>query len=207
MAESRSGFPARPSGAPNGAARGTRDALLDAAYDAAVAGDWARVRMADVARAAGLSRQTLYNEFGSKDALAQALALREVERFIDGTERVLDEAHPAGPIQAVAAAALSTLQRAADNPLLKAALVDDSSGLLSYLTTRGEPAIAAARTSFQNYYSTHWPHLSPDAIALAADTITRLTVSYIVLPPDAPAETIAGQFADLARKLLGEDPS
>ena len=179
--------------------------MLDAAYDAAVAGDWPRTRMLDVATAAGVSRQTLYNEFGSKDALAQALALREVERFIEGTERALDEAHPDDPIQAVAAAALSTLQRAADNPLLKAALVDDTSGLLAFITTRGEPVIHAARASFENYYATHWPDLSRDAIALAAEAITRLTLSYVVLPADEPAEVIAGHFADLARKLLGED--
>src|SRR3954471_21317778 len=103
--------------------RSTRDALLDAAYDAAVAGDWAGARMLDVARAAGVSRQTLYNEFGSKDALAQALAMREIERFIAGTERALDDAHPDDPIQAVGAAALYTFQQAADNPLLKAALI------------------------------------------------------------------------------------
>jgi AcrR family transcriptional regulator len=186
-------------------ARTTRDALLDAAYDAAVAGDWTRTRMLDVATAAGVSRQTLYNEFGSKDALAAALALREVESFIDGTERALDEAHPDDPIQAVAAAALSTLQRAADNPLLKAALIDDTSGLLAFLTTRGEPVINAARASFESYYATHWPDLSRDAIVLAAEAITRLTLSYVVLPADEPAEVIAGHFADLARRLLGED--
>jgi AcrR family transcriptional regulator len=182
--------------------RSTRDALLDAAYDAAVAGDWARTRMLDVARAAGLSRQTLYNEFGSKDALAQALAMREIQRFIDGTERALDESHPDDPIQAVAAAALYTFQQAADNPLLKAALVDDTSGLLAFLTNRGEPAISAARVSFETYYSTHWPHLSPDAITRAAEAITRLTVSYLVLPADDPAEVVADRLADLARTLL-----
>src|SRR5881275_2658483 len=122
-------------------ATSTRDALLDAAYDAAVSGDWARTRMVDVALAAGVSRQTLYNEFGSKDALAQAMAMREIQRFIEGTERALDETHPDDPIQAVGAAALFTLQRAAENPLLKAALVDDTSGLLSFLTVRGAPAI------------------------------------------------------------------
>jgi AcrR family transcriptional regulator len=185
--------------------RSTRDALLDAAYDAAVAGDWARTRMADVARAAGVSRQTLYNEFGSKDALAQALALREVERFIEGTERELDDAHPDDPIQAVGAAALYTLQQAAENPLLKAALVDDTSGLLSFLTTRGEPAIAAARASFEHYYSTHWPTLSRTSIELAAETIVRLTISYITLPDDEPAETVASRLSDLARKLLREE--
>src|SRR3954453_23933123 len=157
----------------------TRDALLDAAYDAAVSGDWTRTRMVDVARAAGVSRQTLYNEFGSKDALAQAMAVREIQRFTEGTERALDDAHPDDPIQAVGAAALWTFRQAADNPLLKAALIDDTSGLLAFLTTRGEPAITAARNRFERYYSTHWPHLSRDAITLAADAITRLTVSYL----------------------------
>ena len=179
--------------------------MLDAAYDAAVAGDWAGTRMLDVARAAGLSRQTLYNEFGSKDALAEALAMREINRFIEGTERALDEAHPDDPIQAVAAAALNTFQQAADNPLLKAALVDDTSGLLAFLTTRGQPAMTAARASFEHYYSTHWPHLSPDAITIAAETISRLTVSYLVLPATEPAEAIAQRLAEIARTLLREE--
>src|SRR5438067_12632848 len=132
----------------------TRDALLDAAYAAAVGGDWARTRMADVARAAGVSWQTLYNEFGSKDALAQAMAMREVERFIAGTEAALDEANPDDPIQAVRAAALYTLQQAADNPLLKAALIDEQGGLLLFMTSRGEPEMKAARDRFESYYST-----------------------------------------------------
>ncbi|MGQ5228634.1 helix-turn-helix domain-containing protein, partial [Streptomyces sp. yara] len=38
---------------------------------------WSAVRMVDVAAAAGVSRQTLYNEFGSKDGLARALVRRE----------------------------------------------------------------------------------------------------------------------------------
>src|SRR4051795_305974 len=177
--------------------RSTRDACLDAAYDAAVAGDGVRTRMLDVARAAGVSRQTLYNEFGSKDALAEALAMREIGRFIEGTERALDDAHPDDPIQAVAAAALFTFQQAGDNPLLKAALIDDTSGLLAFLTTRGEPAITAARASFETYYSTHWPHLSHEAITVAAETITRLTLSYLVRPADEPAEAVAARLADL----------
>jgi AcrR family transcriptional regulator len=185
----------------------TRAALLDAAYHAAVSGDWARTRMADVARSAGVSRQTLYNEFGSKEALAQAMAMREVEQFLEGTERALEDAHHHDPIQAVAAAALYTLQQAADNPLLKAALIDDGSGLLSFLTTRGEPAMAAAKASFERYYATHWPDLSPHDIAVAAETITRLTISYLVLPGDEPAETLATRLADLARKLLGRTSS
>jgi AcrR family transcriptional regulator len=167
----------------------TRDALLDAAYDAAVSGDWTRTRMIDVAASAGVSRQTLYNEFGTKDALAQAMAMREIQRFIEGTERALEEAHPDDPIQAVGAAARYTLQRAADNPLLKAALTDDTSGLLSFLT----------------YYSTHWPALPREAIRTAAETIVRLTISYLTVPADVPAEAVAQRMSDLARTFLREE--
>ena len=95
--------------------------------------------------------------------------------------------------------------RNGNNPLLKAALIDDTSGLLSFLTTRGEPVMAAARESFERYYATHWPELSETDIATAAETITRLTISYLVLPAPEPAETIAARLADLARQLLGKD--
>ena len=70
--------------------RSIRDRLLDAAYDAAVTTGWAAARMADIAAAAGVSRQTLYDQFGSRDALAQALAMRELERFLIGTEQAMD---------------------------------------------------------------------------------------------------------------------
>src|SRR5690606_13349312 len=54
-----------------------RESLLDAAYAALARRPWSAVRMVDVAAAAGVSRQTLYNEFGSKDGLARALVRRE----------------------------------------------------------------------------------------------------------------------------------
>jgi hypothetical protein len=65
--------------------------------------------------------------------------------------------------------------------------------------------IAAARASFERYYATHWPELPEADIATAAEAITRLTISYLVLSAPAPAETIAARLADLARKLLGKD--
>src|SRR3954467_12669000 len=103
----------------------TRDALLDAAYDAAVSGDWARTRMVDVARAAGVSRQTLYNEFGTKDALAQALTLRETDRFLDAVDAAL-VGHTGTPAEAIGVAVAESLRLAADNPLVKAVLTDDN---------------------------------------------------------------------------------
>src|SRR5687768_11555374 len=106
----------------------TRDLLLDAAAEAVLSGaEWDRVRMADVARAAGVSRQTLYYEFGSKDALAEALAMREAERYMAGAEAAM-VGHEGSPGEAVGAATEFTLTEAASNPLLKAVLTDDSGG-------------------------------------------------------------------------------
>jgi AcrR family transcriptional regulator len=185
--------------------RTTRDALLDAAYDVVVAGGWQSARMLDVAAAAGVSRQTLYNEFGSKDALAQALAVREAERFIAGTNRFLDEIHPHAPVDAVAAATEWTIREASDNPLLKAVLTDDTSELLPFLTTRGEAVIAAARSNIESYWRAHWPDVDSADVALAAETVARLTVSYLVLPSDGPdgsAEAIAARMSHLVERLL-----
>ena len=42
--------------------------------------------MAEVARAAGVSRQTLYKEFGTRQEFAQAFVLREADRFLGDVE-------------------------------------------------------------------------------------------------------------------------
>ncbi len=68
-----------------------RDSLLDAAYTALQRRPWPTVRMVDVAAVAGVSRQTLYNEFGSKDGLARALVRRETDAYLAGADRALAE--------------------------------------------------------------------------------------------------------------------
>lgn len=105
-----------------------REALLDAAYTALTARAWTAVRMVDVAAAAGVSRQTLYNEFGSKEGLARALVCRETENYLAGVARALARsgttaAGTRGDAAArVVAAAAWTLRTARTNPLVRAAL-------------------------------------------------------------------------------------
>ena len=180
----------------------TREALLDAAYDAALAGDWDRVRMADVAAQAGVSRQTLYYEFGSKDGLAEALSLREAARWTAGADAAI-VGHDGTPAEAVAAATLWTLEEAARNPLLKAVLTDDAGGLVPFLTTRGEALQRAAREHFAEHLRSHWPEIPAERVELVADTVTRLTFSHLVLPGGRP-DQVARQIAVLVESLLGE---
>ena len=60
-----------------------RDSVLDAMRDELLVKDWSAITLSDVARTAGVSRQTIYNEFGSRHGLAQAYALRLADRLVD----------------------------------------------------------------------------------------------------------------------------
>jgi AcrR family transcriptional regulator len=76
--------------------------------------------MVDVAAAAGVSRQTLYNEFGSKEGLARALVRREADAYLAGVERAL--VSHAEPRERLAAAAEWTVSAARGNALVRAML-------------------------------------------------------------------------------------
>ncbi|WP_189953759.1 TetR/AcrR family transcriptional regulator [Streptomyces alanosinicus] len=97
-----------------------RESLLDAAYTALLRRPWSAVRMVDVAAAAGVSRQTLYNEFGSKDGLARALVRREADGYLAGIERAL--AAPGEPGERLTAVVEWTSSAARDNALIRAML-------------------------------------------------------------------------------------
>ncbi|NEA51846.1 TetR/AcrR family transcriptional regulator, partial [Streptomyces sp. SID10815] len=116
-----------------------RESLLDAAYVALARLPWPAVRMVDVAAAAGVSRQTLYNEFGGKDGLARALLRREAAGFLAGIDRAL--AGSADPRERLTAAAEWTVAAARGNALVKALLTGCWSDRLP------TPAGAAAGTA------------------------------------------------------------
>jgi AcrR family transcriptional regulator len=97
-----------------------REALLGAALSALTDLPWSAIRMVDVASAAGVSRQTLYNEFGSKDGLARALVRREADLYLRGVERLLTEG--VGTAARLVSVAEWTVGQARARPLLRALL-------------------------------------------------------------------------------------
>ena len=97
-----------------------RESLLNAALAALAELPWSAVRMVDIASAAGVSRQTLYNEFGSKEGLARALVRREADAYLRGLDRVLGEG--TRPAERLASVAEWTVGEARTRPLLRALL-------------------------------------------------------------------------------------
>ncbi|MEU6378670.1 TetR/AcrR family transcriptional regulator [Streptomyces sp. NPDC046909] len=118
-----------------------RESLLDAAYTALARRPWSAVRMVDVAAAAGVSRQTLYNEFGSKEGLARALVRREADGYLAGVERAL--ATHSDARERLTATAEWTAATAKDNALVRAMLTGCWSERLPSPTLSAVPSSSA----------------------------------------------------------------
>jgi AcrR family transcriptional regulator len=179
-----------------------RQALIRAARDLTVEHGWESVRMVDVAKAVGVSRQTVYNEFGGRPGLAEALAATEVRLFAQRVRAKLFE-HGADIRAAGYAAIVLALEEAARNPLVRAILTSTRGAdeLLPYLTTRSGIVLTEAGGVLREWAATHLPDVPPDLVALATDAAIRLTVSHIMLPRDTP-EATATALAEVFVRLL-----
>jgi AcrR family transcriptional regulator len=177
-----------------------RDEVLDAAEEMLVDRGFGGFSVRDLAGRVGVSRQTLYNEFGDRRGVASALVLRATRRYLDEIEQALageDDLHAAW-----VAAVRTTLDRAASDPLLKVLLTGDGDGSsLALFTTDAEPVVAAARDRAAAYLLRRWPDLDPDDATVAAEVATRLAISHIVLPLH-PAERVAEQVASVVQRFL-----
>jgi AcrR family transcriptional regulator len=172
---------------------GTR--ILDAAFDRVMDIGLARTTVEDVARAAGLSRQTIYRYFPSKEHLITALVLREEERFLDGIREAFAE--DPGLEAALFDGILFCLRFAREHPLLDRLLDTDPETLLPYLTTRGGPVIRRAREVLKGLLvKKAW--VRADLLDAAVDAAVRTVLSYALTPPDRRPEEVA---RDLARIL------
>jgi len=175
-----------------------RETLLDAARDLLAERPWSEITMADVARGAGVSRQTLYNEFGSREEFAQALILREVDRFLATVEQAVVDNRD-DPTRALAAAFDVFLAAAAENPLVRAIVAGDGGDeLLPLVTTHGGPVLERATERLAAILLESWPQVGSEEAELLAECVVRLAISYAALPQGP-----AGMTGDSVATLLG----
>jgi AcrR family transcriptional regulator len=178
-----------------------RNTLLDAARDELQGRPWSEVTMAQVARAAGVSRQTLYKEFGSRDEFAQAFVLREGDRFLVAVERAIAERLD-DPRAALEAAFDVFLTAAGDNPLVRAAMFDEGAeGLLPLITTQGQPVVERAAQGLAAVMTAGWPQVEQAQAELLAECLVRLAISYATLPK-GPARMTAASVTTLLGPYL-----
>lgn len=181
---------------------GVQERLLDATAELFAEVGWRRVTMGKVADRAGLSRQTVYNEFGTKPALAEELVLRELDAFLTLVRTRIDEADDA--IGAISSAAEGALSMATTSPLLKAILDSAHAGdsdLLPFVTQSGVLVDRARTVVADSITARYQLPLATEQITLAADAIVRLVLSHVTQPARPPAE-VAFELAWMVGAML-----
>jgi AcrR family transcriptional regulator len=141
--------------------------------------------MVDVAAGAGVSRQTLYNEFGSKDGLARALVRREADGYLAGVDRALAGHSDLG--DRLTATAEWTTSAARENTLVRAMLTGCWSERLPSPTLSAVPSTSVVPAQRR----ADGPLPSPGDFV----TLIRDRAVTVLSPPGTPKS----DTADLAR--------
>lgn len=183
------------------AARGLlRDTIIDAVDELARTQGWPATTMTQIADVAGVSRQTVYNEFGSRQALVEAYVRREIDNLVTEVEHVV-LANADDPEAAVHAAFGLFLRLASDEPVIRIIVANSDPGPLVQLLTRIGLGIADDRIA--RLIVEVWPQVTQADAELLADSLVRLAISHAVSPMSDP-ETAARNVTRLVRPLIAE---
>jgi AcrR family transcriptional regulator len=198
------GMPSARTPYPEAARELLRETLFGAARDQVQERAWSQITMSDIAASAGVSRQTLYKEFGNRNEFGQAFVIHEGERFLDQVEAAVKE-HLDDPRAAVDAALELFLRSAAEDPMIRILLSDDGTGgLLPFVTTQGVPVVQWATARLTAVIEEGWPQAPPADTRLLSEALVRLAISYITAPSESPQSTatavsdLLGPFIDVA---------
>lgn len=173
----------------------TRTRILDAALTVMSRYGLARLALEDVAREAGVSRQTVYRYVGSRDGLLSDTIVREEQAFFD---RMREAAAPHSELRpALEASIVAALTMAREHPLLDRLLATEPEALLPFLTDGSGPVLSAARPVVIELLGRFVPHLDAVTLERAADAASRLIVSYAISPNDEAIDDLAASLAAL----------
>lgn len=189
---------------------GRRDRLLDATTAIVVSDGWSSVTMSRLAAAVQISRQSVYNELGSKDKLAVALVTRESDRFLAVVQlRLL--ANQADMTAAIMAAVQAALDLGEDNPLIKAVAFaghGNEDVLLPLLTVRPEPVLESAVAMMTTFADEHWGEQAVPSAHLheLMDAVVRLTLSHLMQPrwPTERVTAMIGRMVQAAQAAAAQ---
>lgn len=159
--------------------------------------------MARLAERVGVSRQTIYNEVGSKAHLAELIRQRAARRL----EQIIDDAftrHPTDVVDGVRRAAHDFLQAVQVDPMLQAILTS-SQGLPSPLLPSPKQDASflwqRARRSLQANLEGYELGLTEDERAIFVEALIRLVLSKALAPSASPEDAADGISWVAARVL------
>lgn len=178
-----------------------RDSILDAMRELLLSRDWSSITLSDVAKSAGISRQTIYNEFGSRQGLAEGYALRLADRLVDAVDMAIQ--HNVGDVHAAFLEGFqSFFVESASDPLVISLLTGAAKpDLLQIITTDSAPIITRCSQRLTATFMDSWVRASEEDAGVLARAIVRLAMSYVSMPPEFDAATTSARGHDVARDL------
>jgi AcrR family transcriptional regulator len=173
-----------------------RTTILDSLHDLLRERTWSTVNMADVAKAAGISRQTLYKEFGTRKGLAQGYALRLTDAFVSAVDDAV-YSNEGDSLRTMYRAFTEFFGRSASDPLVMSLLTDDPPpDLLRLVTTESGMLVEHAAFRLAQTFERSWLRVSPHNADILGRAVVRLALSYISMPP-ANSSDVAADMASL----------
>jgi AcrR family transcriptional regulator len=151
--------------------------ILDAAGDLFAEHGVRRTDMADIARAAGCSRATLYRIFANRRALHQAFVQREAARIAAGAAAAAASVDDPG--ERLVVVVMRCVQAVRGEPSLAAWFDPDDVGLATEMAATTAAVEAIAR----GYFGDRGDRLAPEARWLV-----RVIVSLLAMPGDDEAD-------------------
>jgi len=175
-----------------------RNSLLDGMRDLLLTKSWSAVTMSDVGTAAGVSRQTVYNEFKSRQGLAQAYALRLADQLVDTVANAI-EGNQGRVKQALTQAFSDFFDASASDPLIQSLQTGEAKPeLLRLITTDSGPLITRSSSRLTGLLQHSWAHLSESDAIRISRAIVRMALSFVAMPPEGDrdvADDLATLFA------------
>lgn len=181
----------------------TRERIIVAAAALTTDEGWGAVTMSRLADEVGVSRQTVYNEVGSKPALAEAMVLTELGRFLDVVDAAFN-AHPGDLVGSIRGAARGVLELAEHHPLLRAVVAGTHGAdteLLPLLTTHAEPLLTTAKDMVRTEIAPYDVPVDPHRLEALIDLVVRVVLSHVMQPTDTPENT-ADAIAWVSERVL-----
>jgi AcrR family transcriptional regulator len=184
--------------------REVRERALSVARELTLKRGWQQVRFVEIADAVGVSRPTMYSEFGNKAGLGEALVLEETNSFLTGILAEL-ETHTDDLASAAKAALRYTVVAADQNPLLHGVLTNaGDKDLLLLLTSRSGPVLTVAIEVLTGWFDDHFTDVEKPLLGELIEALVRLTLSHLVQPTHDLDETVRllGRITDLVVPTL-----
>lgn len=183
-----------------------RQRLVSTAIDLTVKRGWSKLTMSALGDLVGVSRQTVYNELGTKRQLAEAMVMEELGVFLGHVDGAFVD-NPDDLVAAIEEAARRALEMARTSPLLHAVLSTSQGGesdLLPLLTTHSAPVLSVAGDMIRAHVAHYEIDLPQERVQSLIDLVVRLVISHVMQPAGSPEET-AADIGWVASRVLGRD--